>query len=164
MDSLAEKIVRKLVWEDHDWVFRAYTAEGICYETWETKDGAYWGAHYIDAGGMVATLEAAQSAAQAHCASAVMSEIKEDVLAMLREGPWKVVPDEFTEELRQDATSGRQVLAFENGRYYNAWLEFEEYEGGWIWMDEADSEPNPSHYMVLPCPPDRDTLTKGSDQ
>lgn len=66
---------------------------------------------------------------------------------------WKVVPDEMTTELLAAATKGLQVLAYEKGRYYNAWLEFEQSEGGWIWFDEADSEPNPSHYCELPPEP-----------
>lgn len=66
---------------------------------------------------------------------------------------WKAVPEEMTNELLAAATKGRQVLAYEKGRYYNAWLEFEQYEGGWLWFDEADSEPNPSHYCELPPEP-----------
>lgn len=66
---------------------------------------------------------------------------------------WKKVPDEATAELIRDCGKGKQVLAYEAGGYYNAWLEFDQYEGGWIWMDESDSEPNPSHYMPLPSPP-----------
>lgn len=66
---------------------------------------------------------------------------------------WQPVPNEFSDELRAATTKGRQVLAYENGRYYNAWMEFDEYEGGWLWMDEADSEPSPSHFMPLPAPP-----------
>ena len=46
-----------------------------------------------------------------------------------------------------------QVLAYQGGRYYNAWLVFDEYEGGWLWMDDNDSEPNPSHYTKLPGAP-----------
>lgn len=71
---------------------------------------------------------------------------------------WKRVPAEATKKLLADASSkqagGKQVLCYEGGSYYNAWLVFDEYEGGWIWMNEADSEPNPSHYMVLPAGPD----------
>lgn len=66
---------------------------------------------------------------------------------------WKSVPEELTEELQRDASGGNQVLAYEKGRFYNAWLEFDPYEGGWIWMDDADSEPAPSHYMTLPDAP-----------
>lgn len=67
---------------------------------------------------------------------------------------WKEVPEEATAELLKDASKDKHVLAYENGRYYNAWLEFDEYEGGWFWMDDADSEPNPSHYRTdLPSPP-----------
>ncbi|SCB30757.1 hypothetical protein [Rhizobium lusitanum] len=68
---------------------------------------------------------------------------------------WILVPEEMTNELIKAATKDRQVLVFEKGRYYNAWMEFDEYEGGWLWMDEADSEPNPSHYRPLPAPPSR---------
>lgn len=75
---------------------------------------------------------------------------------------WKVVPTEATAELLADTTKGKQVLAYENGRFYNAWLEFEQSEGGWVWMDDADSEPNPSHYM--PLPPEPTTATKGTIQ
>lgn len=70
---------------------------------------------------------------------------------------WIAVPDEATPELIAATTNGREVLAYENGRYYNAWLIYEEYEGGWFWTDEADSEPNPSHYMPLPEPPSAST-------
>jgi hypothetical protein len=68
-------------------------------------------------------------------------------------GAWKPVPDEFTRELQVDAAMNRQVLAYENGRYYNAWVEFDISEGGWVWMDDADCEPNPSHYRPLPSEP-----------
>ncbi|WP_049732835.1 hypothetical protein [Rhizobium ecuadorense] len=68
---------------------------------------------------------------------------------------WKKVPAEATQELLADASKGKQVLAYEGGSFYNAWLEFDEYDGGWLWMDERDSEPNPSHYMLLPDPPIR---------
>lgn len=64
---------------------------------------------------------------------------------------WRVVPPETVIE---EATKGRQVLAYENGRYYNAWLEFDEFEGGWLWYDDSDSEPNPSHWMPLPAAPE----------
>lgn len=64
---------------------------------------------------------------------------------------WQVVPPETVIE---EATKGKQVLAYENGRYYNAWLEFEASEGGWLWYDDADSEPNPTHWMPLPAPPE----------
>jgi hypothetical protein len=67
---------------------------------------------------------------------------------------WKTVPAEATAELLADTTKGKQVLAYENGRYYNAWLEFEQSEGGWLWTDDGDSEPNPSHYMPLPAAPE----------
>jgi hypothetical protein len=66
---------------------------------------------------------------------------------------WKVVPDEMTNDLLEATTKGRQVLAYEGGRYYNAWLEFEQTEGGWLWFDDTDSEPNPSHYRELPPAP-----------
>lgn len=66
---------------------------------------------------------------------------------------WTVVPEEMTNELIAATTKGRQVLAYENGRFYNAWMEFEASEGGWIWMDDADSEPAPSHYRSLPHEP-----------
>ncbi|MBD9519330.1 hypothetical protein IB262_05405 [Ensifer sp. ENS02] len=75
---------------------------------------------------------------------------------------WKVVPDEITTELLAAATKGRQVLAYEKGRYYNAWLEFEQSEGGWLWFDEADSEPNPSHYCELPPEPALSASQSGS--
>jgi hypothetical protein len=69
---------------------------------------------------------------------------------------WIPVPPET---IIEEATKGGQVLAYENGRYYNAWLEFDEYEGGWLWFDDADSEPNPSHYRPLPSPPFLDEVT-----
>lgn len=66
---------------------------------------------------------------------------------------WKEVPGEPTLEFLKSTNIDNQVLAYENGRYYNAWFEFDEFEGGWFWTDEAGSEPNPSHYMPLPKPP-----------
>lgn len=81
------------------------------------------------------------------------------LFAKLKADGWKIVPAEATTELLADTAKGKQVLAYEKGRFYNAWLEFEQSEGGWIWMDDADSEPNPSHYMSLP--PEPTTNTKG---
>ena len=67
---------------------------------------------------------------------------------------WKEVPrDEITKEMIEDAGKGTQVLAYSGGSYFNAWLEFDEREGGWFWMDEADSEPIPTHYRALPIVP-----------
>lgn len=63
---------------------------------------------------------------------------------------WRPIPPDT---LIPEAMNGKQVLVYENGRYYNAWLEFDEYEGGWLWMDDADSEPNPSDWMPLPPAP-----------
>ncbi|WP_276122615.1 hypothetical protein [Pararhizobium qamdonense] len=62
---------------------------------------------------------------------------------------WTKVPEEPTLEFLKSINRDKQVLAYENGRYYNAWFEFEQSEGGWLWMDDADSEPNPSHYRSL---------------
>lgn len=80
-------------------------------------------------------------------------ERRREVATELADGGWQTVPDEMTTELIAATTKGRQVLAYEQGRYYNAWMEFDEYEGGWLWFDEADSEPSPSHYRPLPSPP-----------
>lgn len=66
---------------------------------------------------------------------------------------WQKIPEEPTLEFLKSVNIDNQVLAYENGRYYNAWFAFEPSEGGWFWIDEADSEPNPSHYMPLPAPP-----------
>lgn len=67
---------------------------------------------------------------------------------------WIKVPTEPTLELLKSINIDNQVLAYENGgRYYNAWFTFDQSEGGWFWMDEADSEPNPSHYRPLFTPP-----------
>lgn len=62
---------------------------------------------------------------------------------------WIKVPGEPPLELLKSINRDNQVLAYENGRYYNAWFEFEPSEGGWLWTDDADSEPNPSHYRLL---------------
>lgn len=62
---------------------------------------------------------------------------------------WIKVPADPTLEFLKSINADNQVLAYENGRYYNAWFEFEPSEGGWLWTDEADSEPNPSHYRLL---------------
>lgn len=69
------------------------------------------------------------------------------------EDGWKAVPAEPTLEFLRSINFDNQVLVYENGRYYNAWFEFEPSEGGWFWTDEADSEPDPSHFMALPKPP-----------
>lgn len=63
---------------------------------------------------------------------------------------WTKVPEEPTLEFLKSINHDNQVLAYENGRYYNAWFEFEQCEGGWFWTDDADSEPNPSCYRALP--------------
>lgn len=64
------------------------------------------------------------------------------------EGWTEVTPDMPFEVLRS-ITVDNQVLAFERGRYFNAWLTFDEYEGGWCWVDDNDSEPSPSHCRPL---------------
>ena len=66
---------------------------------------------------------------------------------------WMEIPKELQLELLKSINADNPVLAYENGRYYNAWFTFEVSEGGWFWTDDADSEPNPSHYMALPAPP-----------
>jgi hypothetical protein len=66
---------------------------------------------------------------------------------------WTKVPDEPDLSFLKSINRDNQVLVCENGRYYNAWFEFEHSEGGWFWTDDADSEPNPSHFMALPAPP-----------
>jgi len=67
---------------------------------------------------------------------------------------WQEVPKgDLPLSMLKSINIDNQVLAYENGRYYNAWFEFEPSEGGWYWTDEADSEPNPSHFMPLPKPP-----------
>lgn len=62
---------------------------------------------------------------------------------------WMKVPKELPLELLKSINVDNQVLAYENGRYYNAWFVFEQSEGGWVWTDDADSEPNPSHFRPL---------------
>lgn len=47
---------------------------------------------------------------------------------------------------------GTQFLAFEIGGYFNCWWHDNGY-GEQYWMDEADSEPNPTHWMPLPAAP-----------
>jgi len=69
---------------------------------------------------------------------------------------WEKVPDEITDELLALTTNGKQVLAFDRGSYFNAWLVYDEHEGGWYWMDDADSEPQPSYFMPLPATPKQD--------
>lgn len=81
----------------------------------------------------------------------VWGRIKSDIAAQVQDvAGWQEVPPETVIE---EATKGKRVLAYEKGRYYNAWLEFEASEGGWLWFDDADSEPNPSHWMPLPAAP-----------
>lgn len=47
---------------------------------------------------------------------------------------------------------GQHFLAFRNGSYFNCWWHDNGY-GEQYWMDECDSEPNPTHWMPLPSPP-----------
>ncbi|TGR71442.1 DUF551 domain-containing protein [bacterium M00.F.Ca.ET.194.01.1.1] len=47
---------------------------------------------------------------------------------------------------------GTQFLAFEIGGYFNCWWHDNGYDEQY-WMDDADSEPSPSHWMPLPPPP-----------
>ena len=61
------------------------------------------------------------------------------------------VPAEMSLELMKSINFENQVLAYEKGSYFNAWMVFDEYEGGWFWMNESDNEPTPSHYCPLPC-------------
>ncbi|RWI33449.1 MAG: hypothetical protein EOR13_18015 [Mesorhizobium sp.] len=51
---------------------------------------------------------------------------------------------------------GTRFLAFEKGRYFDCWWEDKGY-GEAYWMDEADSEPNPSDWMPLPASPSAQT-------
>lgn len=62
---------------------------------------------------------------------------------------WTKVTPDMPHELLKSINVDNQVLAYERGRYFNAWLIFDEYEGGWCWTDETDSEPNPSHIRPL---------------
>ncbi len=47
---------------------------------------------------------------------------------------------------------GTQFLAFDKGSYFNCWRHDNGY-GEQYWMDDADSEPNPWHWMPLPAAP-----------
>jgi hypothetical protein len=47
---------------------------------------------------------------------------------------------------------GTQFLAFDKGSYFNCWWHDNGY-GEQYWMDDAESEPNPSHWMPLPVAP-----------
>ncbi|RTM07457.1 MAG: DUF551 domain-containing protein [Hyphomicrobiales bacterium] len=47
---------------------------------------------------------------------------------------------------------GSRFLAFEKGRYFDCWWEDKGY-GEAYWMDEADSEPKPTHWLPLPAAP-----------
>jgi hypothetical protein len=48
--------------------------------------------------------------------------------------------------------NGDRFLAFEKGRYFDCWWQDKGY-GEAYWMDEADSEPNPSAWQPLPSAP-----------
>ena len=48
---------------------------------------------------------------------------------------------------------GTPVLAYQAGRYFKCWMECDQYEGGYFWQDEEDSEPSPTHWRPLPTPP-----------
>ncbi|MBZ9922006.1 hypothetical protein LB579_30405 [Mesorhizobium sp. BR1-1-7] len=47
---------------------------------------------------------------------------------------------------------GSKFLAYEKGHYFDCWWH-ENGHGEAYWMDEADSEPNPSDWMKLPSAP-----------
>lgn len=66
---------------------------------------------------------------------------------------WIKIGFDMPHSVAKSITKEAQVLAFERGRYFNAWLEFDDWEEGWFWNDDQGSEPNPSHYTVLPAPP-----------
>lgn len=66
---------------------------------------------------------------------------------------WTKFINEMTPDLMVAHKKKTQFLAYENGRYFNAWIEFDQFEGGYFWCDEDDSEPTPSHYAPLPNPP-----------
>jgi hypothetical protein len=47
---------------------------------------------------------------------------------------------------------GQRIWAYQAGRQFEAWL-VDHLDHGVIWMDEADSEPEPTHWRHLPTPP-----------
>lgn len=48
---------------------------------------------------------------------------------------------------------GTAILAYQAGRYFKCWMECDQYEGGYFWQDEEDSEPSPTHWRPLPSAP-----------
>lgn len=47
---------------------------------------------------------------------------------------------------------GERFLAYSKGRHFDCWWYDNGYGEAW-WMDEADSEPNPTYWRPLPNPP-----------
>jgi len=66
---------------------------------------------------------------------------------------WVKFDNEMTDELMASVKNKTAFLCYQNGRYFNGWIEFDEYEGGYFWCDEDGSEPAPSHYAKLPDAP-----------
>jgi hypothetical protein len=141
-----------------EWDGNTVNVFGIGYHVWWYENGRCWLARYgtQSIGDGFSSADEAKAAAQSHFEAAIRSALVSGS-AVPGEDGWKAVPEEATQELLRDASSkeagDKQVLCYQNGEYYNAWLVLDPYEGGWIWMNEADSEPNPSHYRLLPAPP-----------
>lgn len=96
------------------------------------------------------TIEDAKKIAQDDFERIVKKVVKEDTPAPeTRMAGWTEVTPNMPFEVLKSITVDNQVLAYERGRYFNAWLTFDEYEGGWCWVDDNDSEPTPSHYRPL---------------
>ncbi len=87
------------------------------------------------------TLKEAKAAAQADYEARVSSALSAQVQDVAGWQPIDTAPKD-----------GTQILAFEIGGYFNCWWHDNGY-GEQYWMDEADSEPNPTHWMPLPAAP-----------
>lgn len=51
---------------------------------------------------------------------------------------------------------GTAFLAYEGGKshpHYECWWQHNDWTDEQYWQDEADSEPEPTHWMSLPAPP-----------
>jgi Protein of unknown function (DUF551) len=63
-------------------------------------------------------------------------------------------PDAELQPIETAPKDGSQFLAFQSGRYFNCWWHDNNGFDEQYWMDEGDTEPNPTHWMPLPPAPD----------
>lgn len=51
-------------------------------------------------------------------------------------------------------TDGTPIWAVQGSRQFVAWWDYHPADDVEFWRDEADSEPQPTHWMPLPAPPE----------